>query len=239
MTYIKTERSFSERVFDLLHATEYRCMESHEDREAAYRLRYDAYRREDYIPDDPSGKSVDFLDDKPNTRTFGLFLAGRLVSSVRISVLTAECPFSPSMIYNGDLIGPTLAEGKIYIDPSRFVTEAKAAREFPELPYMAMRIPSMACVHYNVDECLSSVRLTHQAFYKRIFRSRPIAPPVEYEMLNMTIQLMSTTYEAIRSDVARRYPFLRSNYLERRQLFGPATNMVGIHEQVIWDATAA
>lgn len=228
-------RPFADRVVDLLQVTEYRRMNTHEDKEAAFRLRYDAYRREDYIPDDPTGKSVDFLDEKPNTETYGLFIAGKLVSSVRISVLTQECPFSPSMIYNAKFLEPKLAAGMIFIDPSRFVTETQAAREFPELPYLAIRVPAMACVHYHVDECLSSVRLTHQAFYKRVFRSKAVTDPVEYQMLNMTIQLMSTTYEAIREDVAKRYPFFTSNYLERRQLFGPSTDMPGITRQVIWN----
>ena len=52
-------------------------------------------------------------------------------------------------------------------------------------------------------------------------------------MLNMTIQLLSTTVQVIRDDVARRYPFFRSTYLERRGLFGPASLMPGIEQDRI------
>ena len=231
MALLAGERTFEERVFDLLDVAEYRAMESHEDREAAFRLRHDAYLRSGYIDEDPDGISTDFLDEKPNTKTFGLFIAKKLVASVRVSVLTNECQFAPSTIYNLETLKPGLDAGKVYIDPSRFVTDAVAAREFPELPYLTIRIPAMACEHYEADECLASVRLTHQAFYRRVFRSQPIADPIEYKMLNMTIQLMSTTVQVIRDDVARRYPFFRSTYLERRALFGPSILMPGIEQE--------
>ena len=224
------ERTFEERMYDLLDVTEYRRMETGEDREAAYRLRYDAYRREGYVEDDPEGKTSDFVDEKPNTLTIGVYIAGKLCSSIRVSVLTKECPFSCSMISNAETIWPMLMDNQVLIDPSRFVADAAAAREFPELPYLTMRIPSMACEHYMADQCLAAVRREHHAFYRRIFRSKPIADPVRYKLLKFDIQLMSTTVQVIRDDVAKRYPFFQSDYLERRQLFGASWAMPGIEE---------
>ncbi len=220
--------SFGERMADLLDVTEYRRMDASEDREAAYRLRYDAYRREGYIDDDPEGMASDFVDDKPNTQTFGVFVANQLAGSIRISVLTDECPYSCSMISNPETLTPLLKTGRVFIDPSRFVADARMAKEFPELPYLTIRIPAMACEHYQADECLAAVRPEHHAFYRRVFRSRPIAEPVRYKLMKFDIQLMSTTVQVIRDDVARRYPFFQSDYLERRHLFGPSHLMPGI-----------
>jgi hypothetical protein len=132
------------------------------------------------------------------------------------------------MNYNSELLTPQLAEGKMFIDPSRFVTDAQAAREFPELPYLTLRVPTLACVHYEADECLSTVRLSHKAFYKRVYRSKPIAEPIYYEMLKMEAQLMTTDVDTIHNELMARYPFFQSDYLERRQLFGPVELMPGV-----------
>ena len=86
------DRTFDERMYDLLEVTEYRRMESGEDREAAFRLRYNAYRREDFIDEHEDGQATDYLDEKPNTRTYGIFVVGELAGSIRISVVTSECP---------------------------------------------------------------------------------------------------------------------------------------------------
>ena len=222
------ERTFEERMYDLLDVTEYRKMESVEDRYLAYRLRHDAYLRQGCIDEDPDGISTDFADEEPNTYTYGVFLAGKLSSTLRLSVLTSECPRSPAMLHNSKVLQPKLDAGEVLIDPSRFSSDLQATRDFPELPYLTLRIAAMASEHYTADECLSYCRATHQAFYRRIFKSKPIADPVFYEMLRMNIQLMSTTVKAIREDVARRYPFFRSTYLERRALFGQASLIPGV-----------
>lgn len=228
MAVLQAESTFSERVFNLLDNTEYRLMVSGEDREAAFRLRHDAYFREGYIDRDPRGLSADFLDDKPNNHTVGVFIAGQLVSSFRVHILTAACPEGLSMVCNSAELQPKLDAGMVLIDPSRFVTEASAAREFPELPYLTVRVPVMACEHYLADECLSSVRKAHAAFYRRVFRSKPIADPVMYDLLRMEVQLLSCDVPQLRSELYVRYPFLASTHIERRALFGPADAMIGI-----------
>jgi len=231
MTLQTGERSLEERMGDLLQVTEYRKMNSVEDRYLAYRLRHEAYLREGYIAEDPDGVSTDFADDLANTETYGVFIAGRLSSTLRLSIATLECPGSPAMLDNSDVLLPKLEQGLVLIDPGRFACDQIAANDFPELPYLTLRIAAMACEHYSADECLSFCRPAHQAFYRRVFRSKPIAEKSRYEVLNMDIQLLSTTVQVIRDDVARRYPFFRSTYLERRALFGPASLVPGIEDE--------
>jgi len=224
------ERTFDERMYDLLEVTEYRRMVSGEDREAAFRLRYQAYRREGFIDETHDGLSTDYLDEQPNTNIFGVYIAGELAGSIRISVVTSQCPHCSSFNTNPEVIEPKLEKGQVLIDPSRFIADPRLGREFPELPYLTIRIPSMASEHYLADECLSLVRKEHQAFYRRVFRSKPVAGISRYSGVNFDTQLMSTTVDVIRDDVARRYPFFQSTYLERRALFGPSSLMPGIED---------
>ena len=220
-----------ERIAQLMPVVEYRNMVEPEDREAAFRLRYDAYRRENRIPENPERSSYDFLDDVANAQTFGLFVAGKLASSVRLNIVTAECPHSISMVSNRELLEAKLAQGITFIDPSRFVIDMRAVCDFPELPYLTMRLPVMACLHFDVDECLTLVRREHHSFYRRIFHSEPVAKPAYLEMLNMTVQLMSSRVDDIHDELDRRYPFFRSNYFERRRLFGRREDMIGFGER--------
>jgi len=219
-----------ERIAQLMPVVEYRNMVEPEDREAAFRLRYDAYRRENRIPENSERLSYDFLDDVANSQTFGIFVAGKLASSIRLNMVTIECPHSISMVSDRELLEAKLAQGVTFIDPSRFVIDMRAVCDFPELPYLAMRLPVMACLHFDVDECLTLVRPEHHSFYRRIFRSEPIAEPAHLEMLNMTVQLMSSRVDDIHDELDRRYPFFRSNYFERRRLFGRREDMIGFHQ---------
>ena len=224
------QRTFVERMHDLLDVTEYRKMNTSEDREAVFRLRYDAYRREEFIEPNEEGTSVDSMDDKPNATTYGIFIAGELAGSIRISILTEACPHSPSMVTYSHVLMPMLERGMVLIDPTRFVANERLSKEFPELPYLTLRVPTMACEHYLADECLSVIRTEHAAFYKRVYRSRLIGEPCHHPTVTFPIQLMSTTVDEIRNGLYQRYPFFRSNYLERRSLFGPSSLMPGIEE---------
>lgn len=221
-----------DRIEKILPSTEFRRMVSAEDKEAAYRLRYDAYRRENRIPEDDARISIDFADVLPNTDTYGIFVGGKLCSSIRVSVLTTTCPKSPSVdVFQNDL-RRRITDGVVIIDPTRFVTSMEAAEEMPELPFLTLRVPAMACEHYEADECLSTVRLNHRGFYKRVFRATPITEPIYYPPMNMQVQLMTSTPDDIREGLFARYPFFNANYVERRQIFGPPDRVPGIERQL-------
>ncbi len=65
---------------------------------------------------------------------------------------------SPSAEVFADLCIPRLDEGKIIIDPTRFVADPDKAKRFPELPYLTVRLGYMACGHFNADIGLAIVR---------------------------------------------------------------------------------
>ena len=86
----------------------------------------------------------------------------------------------------------------------------------------------MACVHFGADWCLSTIQPQHKSFYERIFRVHRIGEPYYYAPLDMHLELTVADAHELFADMRARYPFLRSSYLERRQLFGRASRVPGI-----------
>lgn len=220
--------SLKERIDVLMPSVEYRRMVDLEDRQAVLDLRNEGYRRIASIPKDWKGDIPDDYDHSENSENFGIFVGGKLAAAMRLSLLCKDFPFGQSSDVFPDVVNERVQAGKRIIDPSRFVTDIDAAAQFPELPYIAMRLPVMACLHFDADECLTLIRKVHGAFYKRIFRAEQIAGPVYNEIFNVDIVLMASQSEGLHEDLDVRFPFWRSDYLERRQLFGPADKVFGL-----------
>ncbi len=208
-----------ERKIELLNRVDYRRAETEEERDEIYRLRYRAYLNEGAIEPNRERKISDRFDDLPNSWIFGVYIDGMLASSLRISVASPEWPDSPSTNVFPDILAPELANGKVMVDPTRFVADPSRARRIPELPYVTLRLAYVACEYLQADLGLASVRAEHQAFYRRVFLHESIAAARDYPGLAKPICLMAVDFPAMRDKVFARYPFLRSSYFERRMLF--------------------
>jgi len=211
--------SFPERVASLLERVDYRRADTVEEREAIFRLRYDAYLREGAIKPSHPPRYTDALDDTPNCWIFGIYLDGELASSIRLHVAAKPQDQLPALNVFSDLLSPAIEAGKVIIDPTRFVADFGIARAYPELPYITVRIGWLAGEYFKASGILATVRAEHQAFYKRIFGHRPVCPPRPYPSLEKPISLMMLDYPAMVEQVHRRYPFFRSTFFERRMLF--------------------
>ena len=126
---------------------------------------------------------------------------------------------SPSVELFGDVLHPKLDQGLVFIDSTRFVADPDKARNFPELPYVTVRLGSMAGVHFNADYGLAIVRAEHQAFYRRLFLQETWCEPRLYPGLVKPVGLMAAHLPTVRERVLARFPFLRSSAFERRMLF--------------------
>src|SRR3954451_21373922 len=102
-----------ERNRDPLEHVDYRLAETAEEKDRIYRLRYRAYLREGAILPSESERVTDRYDDAPNAWTFGVYVAGELYSSIRISVLTSQWRGSPSSEMFGHVLHPQLDEGSV------------------------------------------------------------------------------------------------------------------------------
>jgi len=204
---------------DPLDQVDYRLAQTPQEKDEIYRLRYRAYLREGAIRPSTDGRVIDQFEDAPNAWTFGVYFQGELYSSIRVSVLTSEWRMSPSVELFGDVLHPELDQGKVIIDSTRFVADPERARNFPELPYVTVRLGSMAGVYFNADYGLAIVRPEHQAFYRRVFLHETWCEPRLYPGLVKPVGLMAAHLPTVRDRVLARYPFLRSSAFERRTLF--------------------
>jgi hypothetical protein len=207
---------------DPLDQVDYRLAQTPEEKDEIYRLRYRAYLREGAIQPSTDGRVIDQYEDAPNAWTFGVYFHDQLYSSIRVSVLTSEWRMSPSVELFGDVLHPELDKGKVIIDSTRFVADPEKARNFPELPYVTVRLGSMAGVYFNADYGLAIVRPEHQAFYRRVFLHETWCEPRSYPGLVKPVGLMAAHLPTVRDRVLARYPFLRSSAFERRTLFDRA-----------------
>jgi hypothetical protein len=211
--------SLVERVQELLQRVDYRRAETAEDRAAIFRLRHEAYLREGAISANATGQFSDPVDDRENCWIFGVYIDDQLASSIRLSITIPGAIDIPALdVFSDALLGQILA-GKRYIDPTRFVADREMSRRHPELPYVTLRLPWLALEYFHAHEMLAAVRAEHQAFYKRLWGSKPVCEPRPYPNLQKPISLMTLDYAEARERVHRRYPFFRSTAFERRMLF--------------------
>lgn len=213
--------SFAQHVFGLLDRTEYRRCESGEDFENVYRLRYNSYRMNSLVPENASRMVHDHFDDLPNCHTFGVYIDGRLVSTLRLHHVSKETPASPAYSVYSDLLAPRLAAGDSFIDPSRFAVDVEWSRLYPPIPYVTLRLAGMACFHFLAPFCISMIREDHAAFYKRIYQARPIGDARPYGgVINCFALLYQADVMAIKEQTYARFPFFKSTPMERRMMFG-------------------
>lgn len=207
------------RPTELLNQVDYRLAQTSAEKEEIYGLRYRAYLREGAVKELVEQRVTDQYDDLPNSWTFGVYLYGELLSSLRISVLTSEWRQSCSAEAFGEILHPRLDRGEVIVDPARFVAEPDKAKRFPELPYLTVRLAYMACEYFKADLGLAIVRPEHQGFYRRVFLHETIAEPRLFPGLLKPVGLMAADFPTFRDKVFDRYPMMRSSAFERRMLF--------------------
>jgi hypothetical protein len=210
---------FGQTLADLLDSVSYRRVDLEEQLDPVYRLRYDAYRREEFIALNSQKVAGDKYDHTPNVYCFGVYVEDQLVSSIRLHHTTPECRESPSRSIYPDLLDPWLDAGKSYLDPSRFTADHEASLSLPGLPFLTTRIVAMAIHHFEVDYCLSTVRPEHGAFYRRMFHFQPLGDVRYYEGLHFPVKAFYVDARKWLPDVYARYPFFQSTEQERDLLF--------------------
>ncbi|QDZ12103.1 N-acyl amino acid synthase FeeM domain-containing protein [Devosia ginsengisoli] len=211
---------FALTLIDLLDRVKYRRVSVEDQLDPIYRLRYEAYRREDFIPINAQQITRDAYDEAPNCYAFGVYIDDKLVSSIRLHFATQEQRTSPSLGIWPDVLGGILDNGETYLDPSRFTADRDATLAFPALPYLTLRLGVMASEYFGATYCLSSVRPEHAPFYKRVFGSTQLAGEGHWGELAFPVCLYATYLPVTLPRIIERYPFFMSTPEEREILFG-------------------
>ena len=224
MPNIVANTLFNDRIFDLARRIEYFRAEDDHDRSEIFRLRYKAYRSEGAIEPNAAGLFHDAHDDDDNAFLFGIRLDGRLAGSIRVHVCSPEFAVSPGLEVFPDVLEPLLDAGESFSDPTRFVVDPDVRGETALMPHFGLRLGSMACDHFGLDQILATVRQEHAPFYKRLFGLDLLTPPRAYPNLTKPICLMAGTMDEIRDKSYRRVPVFPSTSSERAMLYGPSTD---------------
>jgi hypothetical protein len=213
------ESSFSDRIARLSDRIDYRLVDSSEQCEAIFRLRYQAYIRDGTISPNASGTFCDPYDEIGNVYLLGLHIDDELASSVRVHVASREHRDSPSLEVFADALQPELDAGKVIIDTTCFVADENLARLHRGLPYATLRLCMLAAQYFSADHLLATVSAEHRIFYRRAFDYRLICEPRPYPLMAKPLGLMTVQYPSATDQLYRRYPFFRSPFFERRMLF--------------------
>ena len=214
-----SERNFSYHVAQLLDNIDYRRVNTDEQREQIFRLRYHAYLREGGISPNSSRMFSDSYDETGDVYLYGLYIGDELASSIRIHVASKKHPDFPALDTFADFLQPQIDAGKVLINSTRFVTDDKLARLYRALPYATLRLSVLAAQYFGADYLLATVRAEHQAFYRRKFHYQLVSEPRAYPLLAKPISLMTLHYPTHAKQGLRQYPFFRSTFFERRMLF--------------------
>lgn len=210
---------FASTLLDLMDRVEYRRVTG-DQMDPVYRLRYEAYRREAFVAENPEKIVRDEFDDLPNVHCYGIYIDNRLVSSLRFHLLTRDYRNSLSYSVFPEVLDPLLDAGKVIIDPGRFTADYEASLAYPALPFLTLRIATLAVEHFSADFVLNAVRPEHGAFYRRVFRSFVMSEARHYHGLSFPIVLYACEISVMFAELLRRYPFFRSTEQERQSLFG-------------------
>jgi N-acyl amino acid synthase FeeM len=208
----------------LFDRVDYRLIESPEERDTVYLMRYRAYLQGGLISPSGSHRIIDQYDESPNAWLFGIYIDGELCSSIRIHVLTSEWRMSYSTELFGDVLHPRLDRGEVFVDPARFSADPEKSQRFPELPYLTVRLGYLACDHFNAHTGLAMVRTDHQAFYRRVFLSETLTDARAFPgWHSRKVVLTASDFRTVREKILARFPIMRSSAFERRMLFDRAS----------------
>lgn len=220
MVLAPTHSNFAIRLLELLQKFDYRIAQSNADKEEIYRLRYNSYLREGAINSNSSALFNDVYDEFDNCWILGIYLGDKLASSLRLHVISPQCPTGPAMDVFPDIVGPMIHDqGLTLIDPTRFVADFEVAEEYPEIPFLTLRTVFMAVDYFKAEISLATVRKEHAAFYHRVFASEVLSEPRPYPSLKTPIALLGMDVENVRNKVVSRYPVFESSFTERRTIF--------------------
>ncbi len=212
---------FTNRLFDIMDRVEYRRIRSAEDMEDVARLRYKAYAKANILPL-KGDMLIDDIDFDPQAYVFGVYYNEQLISTIRIHHITPAHRVGVSYNVFPEVLDPLLDAGQVLIDPVRHASDPDAFEGLPALPYLTLRIATMASDYFDADKCLSLIPPNHSAFYRRVFRAQQLVEPRSgCKGYNIELTLLATEVNVIRELFYRRFPFFRSQPFERRMMFAP------------------
>lgn len=197
--------TIKKRVIEALNNSRYRVLSNSHDLEEVYRLRYKCYRAERTIIKNERRIMSDAFDETENCVHVGIEIEGRVLASVRLHLLSKLSLISPSIEVFPEILND-LESGQTALDTTRFVIDPSARKQRVPLNFLALRIPFLATMFYDIDLALAAVRPEHAAFYRRYLGYELAIEPRSYPALKKPIQLLTANVQEQRNGVLARTP---------------------------------
>lgn len=218
--------TFSDRVLRLLERVEHRIAATPAEREAAFRLRFEAYQKIGFLQQSDGDRLYDpRYDDAPNAWVTTTFIDGELAGTVRVNIGADENAILPGLQVFADVLVPRLSAGEVIAEFTRLAARLSLSSIYPELAYVMMRPAFMAAEHFDADCAVGTPRAEHIAFYRRAFGATVWRPPRDYPGLTAKLACVGADFRLARQFVELRYPFFKSDPAERERLFGPSKDV--------------
>ncbi len=150
-------------------------------RDAAFKLRYRAYRATDSIPENGSQRFRDPYDYKPNAMTYLLMDGDEPIGAIRASVYVPERGIGlPSFESYRDEIALRIGFDRRIVEPSRFVTAETSFDVMLDTQFRLFRMIAANAVVHEADWVITAMRRKHVAIYRRLFGMQPLSDPKPY-----------------------------------------------------------
>src|SRR5208283_2702954 len=173
--------SFADQTLRFLERIEHRVATTPSEREAAFRLRSEAYQKAGILKSGAVDKLYDPLyDDHHLGWTTMTFVDGELAGTVRINVGFDERAVLPGLQVYRDVLAPRLRARQVLVEFTRLAANFTLSSVYPHLAYIIMRPGFMAAAHFDADFAVASPRADHVAFYRRVFGAVTWCAPRDY-----------------------------------------------------------
>lgn len=136
-------------------------------KEGIFRLRYQAYHSDGLIRENAEGRLSDSQDNDPDSSIFGITRGGRLVSTIRLALITKDRKAAMTYSLFKKRLDPILGRGETIADVSRMAVSCddKAIRRQVILYTLKIADVFFAATRANYGTIVA--RHSHWPFYRR------------------------------------------------------------------------
>jgi hypothetical protein len=213
-------------TLDFLDRCTYRAMTSPEDIEALSEMRWKNYMEGQTLKNERMtvDEFEDGKDSLPTARTVGLYVDGRLASSMRIHAVNAEHGNTCVIDVHRERIETEIAKGMRFVYANRWISDPEFSNTMP-LIVATTRITCLAAEYHRADRLISLSRENHVKTYVRIHNADVWSEePKPIDNLNYLYHLISSSYDNFRGRMWTDRQAYISSARERDGMFSPSAD---------------
>lgn len=159
--------SLVSRGFDKSRGFDYFLARSRSQREAIFKLRYDAYYSQGLIYGNDSASLSDWQDDEITSSIYGITLQGRLVSTIRLSVISKRQRACLTYSMFKDHCDPIIDEGGTILDGSRLAVNCSNSALRRSVILYTLSLTAAFSISVRASRGAIIARHSHLPFYER------------------------------------------------------------------------